>query len=481
MGRGRRTARTRRVTLAAAAGIAALLLAAASARAAPTTPRADRHADPVDAGSRVDLAGARLEQVEGGELALEIQTHGPWDPVDVTPMATRALCVWLRNELSPTASGRLCVVPDARATSGLRLRHTALDHLGRRGVLRDLSPVVLRPAPTVISVRVRPAVLRLVPGRYRWQLRSRSRGIEDRLPDAGEVALPIALSTAPAARERCFAAAARDPLNRCVNPKLVRAVVPTPDKAALMTNSPCAPLRVEGDLKPCGFGVTPADAQASIALVGDSHAAHWRGALEQVAQLKRWSGISITTSGCPLSRAMPTLEPPSRRARCRRWNAQLPRWFARHPQIRTVFVSQHAAADIVAPAGGDRLELRVRGYRAAWRALPASVRRVVVLRDTPLLGFQNACVRSAIAHRQNAGDRCALARAKVLGTDAAVVAARRLRSRRARVIDMTRFFCTPRRCAPVIGGALVYKDGEHMTDVFSTSLGPYLRRAIDAL
>ena len=67
------------------------------------------------------------------------------------------------------------------------------------------------------------------------------------------------------------------------------------------------------------------------------------------------------------------------------------------------------------------------------------------------------------------------------GCDAAVAAARQPHSRRVRVIDMTPFVCSARRCLPVLGGALVYKDREHMTDVFSTSLGPYLLRAIDRL
>jgi hypothetical protein len=44
---------------------------------------------------------------------------------------------------------------------------------------------------------------------------------------------------------------------------------------------------------------------------------------------------------------------------------------------------------------------------------------------------------------------------------------------------MTRFLCSKKRCFPVIGGALVYKDDQHMTDVFGTTLGPYLLGAID--
>jgi hypothetical protein len=47
-----------------------------------------------------------------------------------------------------------------------------------------------------------------------------------------------------------------------------------------------------------------------------------------------------------------------------------------------------------------------------------------------------------------------------------------------RVIDLTRFFCGPLRCYPVIGGGYVYKDDNHMNAVFATSLGPFVLRAL---
>ena len=62
-----------------------------------------------------------------------------------------------------------------------------------------------------------------------------------------------------------------------------------------------------------------------------------------------------------------------------------------------------------------------------------------------------------------------------------MIAAHRLKSKRVRVIDMSRFFCGRTRCYPVVGGALVYKDDQHMTEVFGATLGPYLQRAIDSL
>ena len=45
---------------------------------------------------------------------------------------------------------------------------------------------------------------------------------------------------------------------------------------------------------------------------------------------------------------------------------------------------------------------------------------------------------------------------------------------------MTRFICDRRWCYPVIGGALVYKDDNHLTEVFARTLGPYLNQALGA-
>ncbi len=39
---------------------------------------------------------------------------------------------------------------------------------------------------------------------------------------------------------------------------------------------------------------------------------------------------------------------------------------------------------------------------------------------------------------------------------------------------MTSFFCNANQCFPVVGGALVYKDATHLTELYSSSLGPYL-------
>ena len=54
-----------------------------------------------------------------------------------------------------------------------------------------------------------------------------------------------------------------------------------------------------------------------------------------------------------------------------------------------------------------------------------------------------------------------------------------MRSPRVRTVDLTRYFCDARRCFPVIGGALVCRDQNHLTATFSTTLGPFLLREAD--
>ena len=52
-------------------------------------------------------------------------------------------------------------------------------------------------------------------------------------------------------------------------------------------------------------------------------------------------------------------------------------------------------------------------------------------------------------------------------------------SSRVRVVDLTRQLCDARTCPAVVGGALAFKDPDHLTPVFAATLGPFLRRDID--
>jgi hypothetical protein len=285
------------------------------------------------------------------------------------------------------------------------------------------------------------------------------------------------LATGP----RCFGAAARDPRHPCTNPRLRLSVVPTPIEAQTEPNAPCRVVFYLAGKDVCEFGVPAAKASETVALIGDSHAGVYRIPLDAVAKARGWRGLRFGHSSCPLSAAPRDLDPPER-ADCIRWRAAVVGWLGAHPEVHTVFVSELASGrGVVTRRGESQFETAVRGYQDAWRALPASVRRVLVIRDNPSVALDtNACVERAMTARRPAGPACALQRGESLDPDPAATAARRLRSSRVKVLDLTPFFCDARRCYPVIGGVLVYKDTTHLTGLYARTLGPYLDRAVTA-
>jgi SGNH domain (fused to AT3 domains) len=430
------------------------------------------HADPPDPTSGpLDLASASVRQ-QGTRFELRVSTRGAWQGAQLSVGGPASLCLVLsygrptRPRSEACIAGRhgslerLTLDPRGAVVATAGMPEATVTPNGRHGLLASFSPLDAG----------------LPRGRFAWRIESRWArppacvgpvACIDRLPDSGDVGGRAVLLAGP----RCFGAAARDPAHPCSNPALARAVTPTPSEALITPNAPCTPHRRLGLVNPCEFGAAPAQAKATVALVGDSHAEHWRGAIEVVAQARRWRGISITHASCPFSRAAARLVSPALTRSCRRWNADTRRWLRHHRDVHTVITS----ADSATVFAGDPLA----GYRAAWRGLPASVRHVLVLRDTPrIVSPQAACVQRLLRAHRRIGYRCAQPRAEDLPPDPAAVAARSWRGRRVRAIDLSRQMCTTRVCPAVIGGVLVRKDGTHLTRLFSTTLGPFVLRAV---
>ena len=282
-------------------------------------------------------------------------------------------------------------------------------------------------------------------------------------------------------KPRCFGAASRDAAHPCHNPALDKRVVPTPVEAKTRPNAPCNPVEHRANFLSCSFGTAEPRAKGEIALIGDSHASHWRSALRLVAQDEGWHGTSVTHTGCAYSRAIKDLPEPDR-SRCISWVQSVPRWLRKHPEIDTVFVSNIASGSWVVRRGVNKFQAVVDGYRRAWAAFPSTVRHIVVIRDTPKVrGDTDTCIQRALARHQKAGLVCAVPRSESLDAAPAAAAAQRDRTGRVQLIDMTSFICDARLCYPVIGGALVFKDQNHITLEYGETLAPYLRRKVDAL
>lgn len=285
----------------------------------------------------------------------------------------------------------------------------------------------------------------------------------------------VAIAPAAAGKPRCFGAADRDPLKLCDNPMLDRRVTPTPNQALLQPNLACTRTGVDETVEQCAFGVPADEAVETVAVIGDSHAAHWRAGLQVAAEAKRWRVLEIATPHCPFSMSTPKGDA---RRWCGAWNDRVLAWLADHPELRTLIVSNHSKAPVVVPDGSDERTTRRDGFVAMWDRLPASVQRLVVLRDVPLDRTNtHDCVRRAKRQGRRIGRACAVPRRAALHEDTAVAAAA-VSSRDPEVIDLTPHFCGPARCFPVVGGVLVHKDVDHLTQLFARTLGPYILRAL---
>lgn len=258
---------------------------------------------------------------------------------------------------------------------------------------------------------------------------------------------------------------------------------PTPDAALLIADEPCvpaAPATPDALLRACAFGAAD-DGRPTVALLGDSHASHWRAALARVLDAKRWHGESLTRPSCRFS--APQAAPADQQARdCRRWNAEAVAWLQQHPEVHTVFTSAFAGAGVVPRPGLSHRETKARDAADGWARLPASVTRIVVLRDIPGHPARTRdCVENVIAKHLRSRGACALRRTGALLQDPLVIAARRDTTGRALVIDLSDFFCDRRRCYPVIGGVLTNKDDGHLTRAFARTLGPFLLSRVQRL
>jgi hypothetical protein len=284
-------------------------------------------------------------------------------------------------------------------------------------------------------------------------------------------------------KPRCFGAAARDPHRTCTVGKLAKTVVPTPVQAPKMDNAPCEIVETKGRVRVCAFGAAAAPGVRTVALIGDSHASHWRSAMAALVKAKGWRGLSITHTSCPYSAATAVIDEPGR-TECVQWKHQLAQWLGKHPEVDTVFFGAHSGGEVVQPKGKSQWQAQVNGYVNAWKALPKSVAHIMVFRDTPKMRSATMdCVQTALDKHKDAGKACAQPRGRALERDPEAVAAAHWRARagvRVHTVDMTRYICDAARCYPVVGGALVFKDIHHLTAVFADSLGPYVEKQVDA-
>ncbi|MEU6833356.1 acyltransferase family protein [Nocardia beijingensis] len=216
----------------------------------------------------------------------------------------------------------------------------------------------------------------------------------------------------------------------------------------------------------CASG-DPASA-TTVALVGDSHAAMWQPAFEDIAVARHWRLETMAKVTCPLL-DLPITSPYLGRTytECEQWRGQIMARL-RHERPRLVVVGMSRRY------GGD---FGFVTYDPAWidgvRRLAAQLRElgsaVLVLGGVP---DPHATVPACVAEHIDDASACAPTRA--VAVDDAGIAAERAAATEGggQYADLTSLFCTTARCPVIVGNTLVYRDDNHITSAYATALAP---------
>lgn len=202
---------------------------------------------------------------------------------------------------------------------------------------------------------------------------------------------------------------------------------------------------------------------ATVFVIGDSHAQQWAGALTPIAEQEDWTVVALLKGGCSFAPEEPVL---GSAEECEQWR-EAALEFALSQQPDLVFVMGTKTA---AESDDERV---LRGLNEYIDPLVDNGAGVVLLRDNPRFSEDMfACIElrgsEAPECRRNAGDVLA----------ASNPAAREERNGVA-VTDLTPFLCPDGLCLPVIGGVAVYIDHGHIGQTYAESMAPALREQIE--
>jgi peptidoglycan/LPS O-acetylase OafA/YrhL len=216
-----------------------------------------------------------------------------------------------------------------------------------------------------------------------------------------------------------------------------------------------------------------------VALVGDSHAQQWQGAVFDLARKKHWVVTTSYYGGCPATDAefigfRSAWGAPDAQA-CRQWSKDLSEYIIKKKP--DIVLTTMAARDQLADDGSGRSQAQqmTSGLESYWKRWRAAGIRVLPIINPPY----NAEVRPADCLVLNEKDpvSCARPTAEANPTDPIATAARDLRIP---ALDLTDRFCDATSCYAAIGGVPVYYDADHLNLEYVRLLGPEIGKAIDA-
>ena len=267
----------------------------------------------------------------------------------------------------------------------------------------------------------------------------------------------------------CFGAAAA--IAPCSNPELVDTIIPSPGFADADGPSQyqCFTQLNNSVANPCHFGSDDPGAM-KVALVGDSHAFQYSDLLISLAETNGWSLTIVTKGACPWSTMHIESSSAAFGAACDAYQANEAAALQAAGPFDAVVTTALIETKFWSHGEADRATAAT-GYEQAWAALGAPI---VAIRDNPRFEDDpNKCLKQT-----GKASACTSPRDFALdGDDPIAIAAT---ASGAQLIDLTDTYCDAEACRSVVGGASIYRDRDHMTDTWISTMSPLIESAITA-
>ena len=293
----------------------------------------------------------------------------------------------------------------------------------------------------------------------------------DQSPDAEPSEQPAVIAS-PDPTGPTAAPVASGPTPR-IDGALPRDLTPSLSRARKDTD----PLRADG----CGLslsGSTPPvcvygdkSGATTVALVGDSHAAHWFPAVEVLAQHRGWRLVPFTKFSCVFV-DMRLTSPWLKReyTECETWRERVvDRLVDLRPDL--VIIAADQELPVVSDSDDDPL---LQGAAMA-RLIERVPGKLAIIVDTPRSDYD---VPACLADHPRAIERCTTNRSAAFGPLYRLREAEAARLSGATLVDLSDAVCPTDPCPPVIGSMLVYRDHHHLTATFAASLAGELGAAL---
>jgi peptidoglycan/LPS O-acetylase OafA/YrhL len=213
------------------------------------------------------------------------------------------------------------------------------------------------------------------------------------------------------------------------------------------------------------------DGAFTVALVGDSHAAHWFPAVEAIAKARGWRLLVFTKASCVFV-DLPIYSPTLKRqyTECEAWRPLVvQRLIEAVPDLTII------SSDRWLPTEVKRDSDPTRQGEAMARLLVQIPGAIAIVGDTPA-----SRVDVPVCLSQNLSDitRCATSQIEAFGRQKLVRERAAARAANATLVDLSHAICPADPCQAVVGDTIVQRDDHHLTATFARSLAGLLEAAL---